>query len=126
VSGEPFSQAAIVLRFGTKKLADVRRSIRGEYLDSGRPGLSVACSDELTIAELARRARRPNAKMCVSTIGRIQHALPGLRVEAAPAEGFSDHALILFAEMPDDYQLERLLEAFDDPIDNPYRSLPDV
>jgi hypothetical protein len=124
VNVSPFGPTAVIVRFGTKKLEDIRRNIRLEFLQTQRYGLSVACAEELDPSELARRARRPNEKMCVSTVERIHGLGKSLWVQPEPAEGFDEHCLLMFPYEPGDRDLEELLSAFDEPVDNPYRSKP--
>jgi hypothetical protein len=81
----------------------------------GYPGLSFFGENGLTEDEIAKEANAPNGWMRVSTIGAMRKAgFSPWRV------GANFHLTLRFPRRPSDRQLERLINLFDDPIENPH------
>jgi hypothetical protein len=92
-------------------------SLRTAMLDDGFFELSFFGENDMTVDEICREAGLPNGKIRVSTVGALRGAgFDPFRCPPPPL-----HLCVRFDREPTDTVLERLREAFEDPLPNPHR-----
>jgi hypothetical protein len=118
---------AFVVRAGIMGLADLMENTRNHYdliselEDREEWALSVHSIPDLSPEDIARRAKKPNRMMCVSTVGAIE-ALNCVR-EVRSDWKENGHANIVFHSEPSDEDLLAVKEVFSNPVLNPGRSV---
>lgn len=122
-AAEGLPDGACVIRGGEMGLDNLRTNVGNHYdlvLElEGREewALSVNCIPGANLREVAMKARRPNPKMCVSTVGRIR----ALGLEVRPDGKENGHSNIVFGSAPTDEELEMVRGVFGEPVTNPGR-----
>ena len=98
------------------KVKDLKTSINACIRLTGYPALSFWGENGLSEEEIVKRfIRSPWGWVRVSTVGRLKEA--GFPLRRTPPRG---HLQLRFTESPTDETLEKLVEMFDEPIENPH------
>jgi hypothetical protein len=121
VADEPAADAlpgdAVVIRGGTmESLEDMRKNARAHnHKTRGREWAnSVNTIPDFSVDEVARRAERPNKRICATTVESIR--LQGYEVRSDWEE--DGHANIVYESEPTDDDFERVISAFCGPFPN--------
>jgi hypothetical protein len=118
---------AVVVRAGVMELDDLRDNARNhydrvsKYEDREEWALSVNSIPDLSAEEIAKRTKKLNRKMCVSTVGAIEALDCVSEVRSDWRE--DGHSNIVFHAEPSWDDLMRVKEVFSGPLPNPGRPL---
>lgn len=115
---EPVEEDAWIVRFGIMALNDVRRSLQdaNDDPDLNQWELSFSGDRGLEPEEIAELAQRPNPKMRLSTSKRLYDAGFSPFMDEPPEA----HIGLRWEEKPPDEELKRLIDLFDEAIENPH------
>lgn len=114
---DPLPEETIVIRGGTNPPDKMREQAQEEFDDCGVYSLSAAADPAMTLEEIARTARRPNAQIVQTTVGRLRSA----GCDVTHPTGKRRHVDILLPQPPTEEDWQALEEASDPPEPNPYR-----
>lgn len=118
---------SFVVRAGIIDLADLEDNARNhydrvsKYEDREEWALSVNSIPDLSPADIARRTKKLNRKMCVSTVGAIEALDCVWEVRSDWRE--DGHSNIVFLAEPSVDELLGVRQVFSDPIPNPGRPI---
>jgi hypothetical protein len=122
-AGGRLPDEAFVVRAGIMELGDLRDNVDDHYYrvlteeQIEEWAMSVYCIPDQSAEYIARKAKKRNRKMCVSTVGEIRAV--GYEVRSDWDE--DGHSNIMFDEEPTDEDLLTVKDVFSDPVPNPGR-----
>jgi hypothetical protein len=116
---EPLPPDAVVVRGGTMQLDDLLNNALSHNDKTAGREWALSCNSIAGLAaeEIAKRARRPNLKMCVSRVDRLRDLGYEVRPDGLP----NGHCNIMLKGEPTMDDLQRIRSIFSDPIPNPGR-----